>query len=514
MPSVLTVSYRARDEVRRHWAVFLGLTIGLAIWCGVDVARRAIVDPQRPALHMTDFTVYTEAGAAFFDGREPYDVTNIRGWKYLYPPLFALLVAPLADLPTEWQATVWFTISALMAFGCYFECRRLVDAFARGSDAPHAARAGIDLPSRDQRVDVPGWLFVTSLLAALFPAFNCLQRGQMGLALAYPLLVGFRLIWLGETRLAWAAGGIVLALPIALKFTPALPAACALAMLAATAFAKRKIESTYPIQNRKSKIQYSPSRSTIANLTSPSLGLIAGCLVFFLLLPAGLVGWDANLRHLHTWYVRVASRVDDVRADDFGGHVASFRNQSLYNAVYRCGNWAAHQFLGGPDDIHMDVTGAAMPMDAPAVSQVLTAIRIAAVMVLAVVVVSAGRSADPLLQGAAFGMAGVATLVVSPVSRGHYFVLWLPAVVFVPLWFRTIGRPRTALVLSAIPAVLTLAHYALLQYAGRVGLLGLGTAGWYFAACIGIWKNRTAQTAIDAARTESHVVAERTARAA
>ena len=118
-------TYRPSAEIRRHWAVYLGLIVALGIWCSVDVARRARVDPRQPALHMTDFTVYTEAGKAFFDGREPYEVSNIRGWKYLYPPLFALLVAPLAPLAPPVQATVWFVASALMAVGCYFECRRL-----------------------------------------------------------------------------------------------------------------------------------------------------------------------------------------------------------------------------------------------------------------------------------------------------------------------------------------------------------------------------------------------------
>ena len=39
----------------------------------------------RPAAHDRLHRLYRR-GAAFFDGREPYDVTNIRGWKYLYPP--------------------------------------------------------------------------------------------------------------------------------------------------------------------------------------------------------------------------------------------------------------------------------------------------------------------------------------------------------------------------------------------------------------------------------------------
>jgi hypothetical protein len=249
-------------------------------------------------------------------------------------------------------------------------------------------------------------------------------------------------------------------------------------------------------------------------LVGSATGLIVGCLVFFLLLPAALIGWNDNLRHLHTWYVRVASRVNDVRDDDFGGDVASFRNQSLHNAVFRCGNWIAHQFFDGPDDLHMNVRRAAMPMDAAIVSHALTATRIAALVALGGVIVLAGRSTQPLLAGVAFGLAGVATLIVSPVSRGHYFVFWLPAVMFVPLWFRQMGHPRRALALAVIPAALTLAHYALLKYAGRVGVLGLGTTAWYFATCIGIWSSRDAanrSTAHSADDTASKVAVSRAA---
>jgi len=113
------------QHLRRHWPLFAGLIVALAVWCAVDVSRRARIDPLRPSQHMTDVTVYTEAGRAFFDGRDAYEVANIRGWKYLYPPLFALLIAPLAELSPPWQASVWFALSVLMCFGSYFECRRL-----------------------------------------------------------------------------------------------------------------------------------------------------------------------------------------------------------------------------------------------------------------------------------------------------------------------------------------------------------------------------------------------------
>src|SRR6516164_6087864 len=106
---------------RRYW--LLGLVIALSVWGRVDVFRRARIDPNDPTAHKTDFTVYTEAGLAMFDGRDPYLVTNPRGWHYLYPPLFAILVAPLGLLDSQWQAAAWFAISILAAWGSYFECR-------------------------------------------------------------------------------------------------------------------------------------------------------------------------------------------------------------------------------------------------------------------------------------------------------------------------------------------------------------------------------------------------------
>ena len=94
------------------------LVIGLTIWGWLDVRERGQTHPNHADFHRTDFTVYTEAGAAFFDGREPYEATNPRGWYYLYPPLFALLVSPLAALDYKSQVVVWYIISGSSVFKC------------------------------------------------------------------------------------------------------------------------------------------------------------------------------------------------------------------------------------------------------------------------------------------------------------------------------------------------------------------------------------------------------------
>jgi len=109
----------------QFWMLATNAIVALTIYGYVVIGPRGRIEPGRTELHKTDFTVFTEAGAAFFDGRNPYRVTNPRGWHYLYPPLFALIVAPLSVLDTESQVVIWYAINVAISFGCYGEARRL-----------------------------------------------------------------------------------------------------------------------------------------------------------------------------------------------------------------------------------------------------------------------------------------------------------------------------------------------------------------------------------------------------
>lgn len=64
----------------------------------------------------TDFTVYSAAGRALLDGADPYDVANVRGWRYVYPPAFALLLAPVAALPAPLAVALFAMVSIAAAF--------------------------------------------------------------------------------------------------------------------------------------------------------------------------------------------------------------------------------------------------------------------------------------------------------------------------------------------------------------------------------------------------------------
>jgi hypothetical protein len=438
------------------------LAIVFAVWGWVDVRLRGTVDPANPGIHKTDFTVYTEAGAAFFDGRDPYEVTNPRGWKYLYPPPFALVVAPLHALAPRAQVMVWFALCLLMAWGCYSECVRIARAVVPGESAGPVFGP------------IPNWIGWAAIGAALLPALNCLQRGQVGVLILYLLLLGFRLCVVSRSPARSYLAGGVLALPIVLKVTPLVPVG-------------------FLVCEQLVAGWHAPRRTAaLARASALGAGVASGLVLCLLVVPAALVGWRANLDHLQRWHA-VALDAEHSSSDDSAGDSSSPRNQSFTNAVGRLGNWAHYYFAGGPNDV--DPTprrreGQAFLMDAPLVGDLLLAARIAAGCLLAVVGFRVGRSRNQLATAAAFSLACASTLVLSPIARGHYYVLLLPATMFTGAWLLAQDRPRWAMGAAAAPAALSVAHYAAIDVAGRIGLLGIGTAVLYSLACAALVRSK------------------------
>ena len=309
---------------KRWWLV--ALLVAATIWCFVDVRQRGYLYPECPEEHRTDLTVYTASGRAFLDGGQPYEVANPRGWTYLYPPMLALMLAPLDVLPTQDQVTVWFFISLLFCWGCWRECRRIVTIVC-DEDASVAAAWARWSP----------WLAVAAVTAALIPTLNCLQRGQVSILKFYFSLLGLRLILGGRTYRAWLAGGVALALPIVLKILPLVQVGFLLFLqlldLVAT-FGKQQ-----PVPE--------PVRRRFAAST---WGVALGLALFLLFIPAMLIGWRANLHHLDTWGRFMLTKADDGGMDPRSGNSHTTRNQSLHNAAYRLGNFAAYIFADGHDD--------------------------------------------------------------------------------------------------------------------------------------------------------------------
>lgn len=147
-----------------------------------------------------------------------------------------------------------------------------------------------------------------------------------------------------------------------------------------------------------------------------------------------------------------------------------------------------------------------MAMDSSTADRFLFVSRASlALALLALGVRLARRPGSKLNLATGFALACVTMLAVSPVARGHYFLLLAPAILLVPLWLGRHGHPRAGIVMAAIPPVLSILHYVLLPYGGRVGLLGFGTAAWLMAAMVLI--ARTDRAMARAAKSENREAA-------
>ena len=146
------------------------LLLALTIWGLVDVRLRGYPYPQTPWEHKTRPDGLHRGWGGVFDGRPPYEVSNPRGWTYLYPPLFAMLLAPLHPLPMQYQVMAWFFISLVFCWGCYRQFRRIVEIVI--AENPVAAgRWRSWLP----------WLIAAAAAAALIGTLNCLHAGRSAL---------------------------------------------------------------------------------------------------------------------------------------------------------------------------------------------------------------------------------------------------------------------------------------------------------------------------------------------
>lgn len=442
----------------RRAAAWLLVVVGLATWFWVDVRLRAEVSASQPDLHKTDFTVFTAAGAAFFDGRDPYAVTNPRGWFYLYPPIFALMVAPLARLDTYGQVGAWFAISAALAFGCAVEARRLWRRIAPGVGRGEGR-----------------WIAWCAGLAVVLPTLECLQRGQVGIALLYGLLLGHRLVLEGRGPARSALGGVVLAWTVAVKLIPALPVGVLL----------------WQRLGRASR----PDREsgTRRGATALAAGIVLGGGLFLVAIPAGVLGWRANVRHLETWARRVAMNDDPGQTSRFD--IESSTNQSFWRAAHAVsarlqpGKLAAvrreesRQARTAFERRWAEDRAFAAMRRSGWLTGVVIAATQALMLALLLVLGWTARRDGPAGQSAVFGLACVAMLLVSPVAWTHYYMMTLPALLAVPLWLAGRGRPGRARLMAVVPPLLSWSHGLAKGLVGPVGLLALGTAAWFLAAC-------------------------------
>lgn len=444
--------------------VICGLVLGLAVWGYLDVRVRGRMIPGRPDLHMTDFTVYTNAGKAMLEGRDPYESPNFRGWYYLYPPLFALMVAPLARFEGSIQVFVWFLLNLGAGLLCYLEVRKLWKLVS----APGG-------PDRETTGRLPWILGICAFLACFPPLLECLQRGQMGIVLVYPLLLGLRLSLGARGTPGRLLAGFAWSWPIVAKLVPALPIGFALTQ--AWLIAAR-----------------TPSQGAARRAGALTLGLAIGLLAFTLALPAASIGWGANLKHLNTWFHKMVMTEDPGHGGRFD--ITTDSNQSLEGSI----RLAANRFRGAnPDEIWISkiksptkrmlarIKSEIRARHADRLSWVLVQSgRLLVLGLLAFVCMRSVRQGDPLSLASGFGLAMLAIVLISPVAYRHYYVFAIGAAVFAPLdAARSAGQKRGAALAAAL-AGLVIVHFIAMPLSSSIGLLGMGTLVWFAAASVSL----------------------------
>jgi hypothetical protein len=157
------------------------------------LALFAVLVEHRSALQQTrkgDLNVFLRAGWAVRADADLYAVTDDNGFHYHYPPLLAILAAPLADPPIGADRAGMLPYAVSVGI-CY-----LLNVFFLAFAVHHLARALEKTTAGRFRLRWPvgsrGWwgLRMTPILACIIPLGHTLSRGQVNLLLL-ALFAGF-----------------------------------------------------------------------------------------------------------------------------------------------------------------------------------------------------------------------------------------------------------------------------------------------------------------------------------
>ena len=190
--------------------------LGLAALVVTIIIFGAIVERRSAFLtrRMTDADVYFRAAWAVRTGHDMYSVVDANGWHYSYPPLFAILLMPLAAPPPGTSAdgfvpypvsvALWYIVSVgLFLLAVHWLARALERAMQLQSK-----------PWKRRWV----WLRMGTILICLMAVGRTLSRGQanMILLICFSGMIAFLL---NHRRFA---AGLCLSVPISIKIFPAL----------------------------------------------------------------------------------------------------------------------------------------------------------------------------------------------------------------------------------------------------------------------------------------------------
>ena len=414
----------------------------------------------------TDVGTYFSAAWAIRSGSDPYDARDRNGWHYTYPPLLAVLLAPLADalpgmrrswlLPYAVSVGLWYAMSVAFLFVAADRLARVLIGSMAGIGPPTEGRSdgGLD-PAR--RWAWRWWTLLFWPLLLCVPAIcRSVIRGQVGPL--WLMLVCLTIADVVERRPTRA--GLWLAGAICLKVIPGL-------LL------------VYPLWRRDWRM-----------LGGAAIGLALGLIV----VPLAAMGPHDFARanvHFFDSYVRptlTGGRIDpavehemvDPRTSDTNSFVAVLMNtghlvlgtERSYTPprFARVGHWV----LGG---------------------------AMLAITLAAAGFAPRGRAwvPDPINEAMFLGLLAVVMLPVAPVCHPHYFMLMVPLLVAVlATYLGPNGLPNVRLgwvvLLALVPASQLVTAAPGFQVLRDVGLVTWVAVAVWAAASARLWTRTRAAT--------------------
>jgi hypothetical protein len=272
---------------RKKWLGVL-LVLGLTLGVGISTFYRGAISPKQ----RTDLTVFLKAGEMIATGRAGhiYGIENIRHWHYNYPPILAVLLAPVS----QWPLGTTVTLAYFLSIAC------LAGTVAFSQRFPEGARPA-------------PWQMALALFFCLPMFLNTLTRGQFGIITLFFMAA----VFYSYLKRHKVLTGLLLAFAVTLKISP----------LAFLVF--------FFLMKREWKILLSAA---------------AGFGLFFFLLPSLVIGFEQNWKLLEIWRGLMTASQSDLAYQHYlwGELFTPFTedNQSIYAVVTRLAWHSQEQFIG------------------------------------------------------------------------------------------------------------------------------------------------------------------------
>src|SRR5499433_1756622 len=270
-------------DTKIKWVV-VGLALLTVVVLGGLMVYRAAFSTELNS----DFITYRAAGWAVLTGSDIYKVQNPRGWPYVYPPPFAILMTPFAEMSAFTASVIWYLLSVILVVSSVQMSVTMV-------------RSALGRFGRN-----PFWLYALPFAMVLLWVGQGAVEGQATILTLWLLMLALYRSQRGRD----IAGGTALACAALLKVFP-------LALL------------VYFLRERRGRL-------VMAAITALVVGGIA--------LPALVYGWQRNLTYWQEWIAVVAQPSLEDRAPRLQSDVTDRvfgpdnpRNQALQAVLWRLG---------------------------------------------------------------------------------------------------------------------------------------------------------------------------------